>query len=180
LQLISLLYLIYNLKTGIMTTNISPLEKYKTISTRRTFNLPLNTVWKAWTEPESFKKWWGPEGYSCPFCNIDFRVGGKYLNSMEGPDGKETWSTGTYQEIKPLEKIVYTDSFADSKGKIVPAAYYKMPGEWQLEMIVTVTFEEVDGKTNMALRHAGLPFDMADDCIKGWQSCFDKLENNVK
>ena len=159
--------------------DISTLEKQKTITIKRTFNLPVNTVWKAWTEPESFKKWWGPEGYTCPFCNIDFKVGGKYLNSMKGPDGKEIWSTGTYKEISPREKIVYTNSFADSTGKIVPASVYKMPGEWALELIVTLTFEEMDGKTNMTLRHAGVPLELSDDCIKGWQSSFDKLERNV-
>ena len=41
--------------------DISTLEKQKTITIKRTFNLPLTTVWKAWTEPESFKKWWGPD-----------------------------------------------------------------------------------------------------------------------
>ena len=160
--------------------DISTLEKQKTITIKRTFNLPLTTIWKAWTEPESFKKWWGPEGYTCPYCKIDFNVGGKYLNSMKGPDGKEIWSTGTYSEIVPREKIVYTDSFADSNGKIVPASFYNMAGEWDLELVVTVTFEEVNGKTNMTLRHAGLPVEISDDCIKGWQSSFDKLEKNVK
>ncbi|HMK26598.1 MAG TPA: SRPBCC domain-containing protein [Chitinophagaceae bacterium] len=160
--------------------NSSTAEKQKTISIQRTFNLPLDTVWKAWTEPGSFKKWWGPEGYTCPYCSIDFRVGGKFLNSMKGPDGKEIWSTGIYKEIISLKKIGYTDSFADSKGKIVPAAYYKMPGEWPLVLIVTISFEEVAGKTNMLLRHSGLPVEAADDCMKGWQSCFDKLEKNLK
>ena len=155
-------------------------EKQKTISIERTFNLPLNTVWKAWTEPESCKKWWGPKGYTCPNCSIDFKTGGKYLISMKGEDGKEIWSTGTYKEIIPLEKIVYTDSFADSKGNIVPASYYKMPGDWEMEAIVTVEFEEVNGKTNMTLTHTGLPAEMGDECMKGWQSMFDKLESNFK
>ena len=165
-----------------MTTdnNFSTAEKQKTITIKRTFNLPLDTVWKAWTEPRNFKKWWGPEGYSCPYCEIDFRVSGKYLNSMKGPDGNEIWSTGSYKEIIYREKIVYTDSFANRWGKIIPAADYKMPGEWPLVLMVTVTFEEVNGKTNMVLRHSGLPAEMADDCIKGWESSFDKLENNLK
>ena len=129
-------------------------EKQKTLSVKRTFNLPLNTVWKAWTEPENFKKWWGPKEYSCPDCTIDFKIGGKFLASMKGEDGKKIWSTGTYKEIIPQKKIVVTDSFADSKGNIVPASYYKMPGNWGLELQVTVEFEEVDGKTNLKMQHA--------------------------
>ena len=155
-------------------------EKHKTITIKRTFNLPLSAVWKAWTEPESMKKWWGPKEYTCPDCSIDFRVGGKFLASMQGADGKKIWSTGTYKEIVPLKKIVNTDSFADSTGNIVPASYYKMSGDWGLELLVTTEFEEVDGKTNISLQHAGLPVELSDECMQGWQSSFDKLESNMK
>lgn len=152
----------------------------KTISIDRTFDLPLATVWKAWSDPESMKKWFSPEGYTCPSCSINFTVGGKFFNSMKAPDGKVTWSTGTYKEIVPMRKIVYSDSFADSEGNIVPASYYDMPGQWELQLPVTVEFEEVNGKTNLKLKHKDLPVEVADDCIKGWQSCFDKLEHNFK
>lgn len=155
-------------------------EKHKTITIKRTFNLPLSAVWKAWTEPESMKKWWGPKEYTCPDCSIDFKVGGKFLASMQGADGKKIWSTGTYKEIVPLKKIVNTDSFADSTGNIVPASYYKMSGDWGLELLVTTEFEEVDGKTNISLQHAGLPVELSDECMQGWQSSFDKLESNMK
>ncbi|MBK6839247.1 MAG: SRPBCC domain-containing protein [Bacteroidetes bacterium] len=155
-------------------------EKHKTITIKRTFNLPLSAVWKAWTEPESMKKWWGPKEYTCPDCSIDFRVGGKFLASMQGADGQKIWSTGTYKEIVPLKKIVNTDSFADSTGTIVPASYYKMSGDWGLELLVTTEFEEVDGKTNISLQHAGLPVELSDECMQGWQSSFDKLESNMK
>jgi uncharacterized protein YndB with AHSA1/START domain len=153
-------------------------EQQETISIKRIFNLPLNTVWKAWTEPESLKKWWGPKEYTCPYCAIDLKPGGKYLNSMKGPDGTEIWGTGTYKKIVSNKKIVYTDSFADSKGNVVPASYYKMT-DMPLEMMVTVTLEEVNGKTNMQLKHEGIPAEIYDDCIKGWQSSFDKLETNL-
>lgn len=155
-------------------------EKQKTISILRTFNLPIATIWKAWSDTESCKKWWGPETYTCSACNIDFKVGGRYLNAMKGSDGKEIWSTGTYKEIIPNKKIVNTDSFADSKGNVVPASYYNMPGEWPKELLVTVKFEELNGKTHMHLQHEGLPLDQAEDCIKGWQSMFDKLEKVFK
>lgn len=155
-------------------------EKQKTISIERTFNLPLDTIWRAWTEPESMKKWWGPKEYTCPDCTIDFKIGGKFLASMQAADGKKIWSTGTYKEIVPLKKIVNTDSFADGNGNVVPASYYKMPGDWGIELQVTTKFEEVDGKTNISLQHAGLPAEISEECMKGWQSSFDKLEKNFK
>lgn len=160
--------------------DIQTAEKQKTIVVERTFNLPLNTVWKAWTEAESMKKWWGPEEFTCPDCTIDFKVGGKFVASMQGPDGKKIWSTCTYKEIIPYKKIVNTDSFADENGNIVPASYYNMEGDWELELMVTTEFEEVNGKTNISLQHAGLPDDMTENCMKGWQSSFDKLEKNFK
>ncbi len=164
-----------------MTTSndVTTAEQQKTISIHRTLNLPLTTVWEAWSEPESFKKWWGPKEFTCPDCSIDFKVGGKFLASMQGEDGKKIWSTGTYKEIIRQKKIVVTDSFADSKGNIVPASDYKMP-DMELELLVTVEFEEANGKTNISLRHAGLATEIADECIKGWQSSFDKMESNLK
>lgn len=155
-------------------------ESHRTLTLMRTFNHPLITVWKAWTEPESMKKWWGPEEYTCPDCTIDFTVGGKFLVSMQAADGSKVWSTGTYKEIVPFQKIVNTDSFADSTGNIVAASYYRMPGDWGLELQISVGFEEVNGKTNLSLQHVGLPYEMTDECMKGWQSSLDKLERNLE
>jgi|SRR6185436_990232 len=153
--------------------------KQKTITINRTFDLPLSTVWKAWTEPESFKKWWGPKDFTCPYCTIDLKTGGKNLACMKGSDGKEYWSTGTYREIIPMKKIVYDDNFSDNKGNTVSPSYYGMPGEWG-DVKVTLTFEEVNGKTKMILQHEGIPEDMYDDCIAGWQESLDKVESNLK
>lgn len=61
---------------------------------------------------------------------------------MRDPDGKEYWYTGVYREIVHLDRIVYTDSFADKKGNVIPASQYGMSGEWPLEMLVTLTLEE--------------------------------------
>ena len=168
-------------KLYIMATNsnTSTMEKKRTITLKRIFNLPLNTVWKAWSEPASFKKWWGPKEYTCPDCSIDFKIDGTYLASMQDASGKKIWSTGKYQEIVPKKKIVYTDSFADSHGNIVPASYYSMP-DMDMKTLVTIELEEKDGKTNMILHHTGIPDEMGDDCMKGWQSSFDKMESGLQ
>ncbi len=142
----------------------------------RVIDAPRGLVWKAWTEPDQFVKWWGPKGFTAPVSKIDLRVGGKYLSCMRSPDGQEYWSTGVYREIVPLQKIVCTDSFADREGNIVPASQYGLSGEWPLQLQVTVTFEEVDGKTRMTLRHEGLPSGlMSEQTEAGWNQSFDKL-----
>ncbi|TMI90142.1 MAG: SRPBCC domain-containing protein [Bacteroidetes bacterium] len=145
----------------------------------KVFNLPLNAVWLAWTEPEHLKKWWGPKGFTCPSSQIEAKVGGKYLNCMRGPDGKEYWSTGEVKEFIPERKLVITDSFADEKGNIRSASDYGMPGNWPKELLITVYFEEADGATKMKLRHQGVPGEVREDCIKSWNESFDKLESNI-
>jgi uncharacterized protein YndB with AHSA1/START domain len=145
----------------------------------RVFNLPVSVVWLAWTDAEYFKKWWGPRGFTCPSSKMEARVGGKYLNCMRGPDGKEYWSTGVVKELIPERKLVVTDSFSDDKGNIKPASEYGMPGDWPKELLITVYLEEADGATKMKLKHQGIPGEMREDCMKGWNESFDKLEENI-
>ncbi len=158
-----------------------PNQNRKELTITRIFDAPRELVWKAWTEPERVKRWWGPKDFTAPFSTLDFRVGGAYLNCMRSPDGKDYWSTGVYQEIVPMERIVYTDSFADEKGNVVPATHYGLSADHPLEMLVTVTFEEEKGKTKMTLRHAGLPpGTMSDMANAGWNQSFDKLAESLK
>jgi len=146
----------------------------------RIFDAPRDLVWKAWTNPEHLKRWWGPKNFTAPVCKMDFRVGGKYLFCMRSPEGRDFWSTGVYKEIIPLERIVCTDSFADAEGNPVPAANYGMPGDWPAELLVTVTFEDDGGKTKMILRHAGMPAgQMSEMAVAGWNESFDKLADSL-
>jgi uncharacterized protein YndB with AHSA1/START domain len=90
----------------------------------RVFDAPRELVWKAWTDPKYVMQWWGPKGFTAPFCEMDFRVGGKFLYCMRAPDGQEFWNGGEYHEIVLHEKIVSSMYFADSKGnKVEPAQY---------------------------------------------------------
>ena len=147
----------------------------------RIFNAPRTLVWQAWTEPEHLKRWWGPKGFISPACKIDLRVGGKYLFCMQSPEGQNFWSTGVYREIVAPKRIVCTDSFADEAGNVVPATHYGMALDFPLELQVTVTLEEQDGKTRMTLRHVGLPSgEMRDLCEEGWNESFDKLAESIE
>jgi uncharacterized protein YndB with AHSA1/START domain len=157
------------------------LTDYSTLTITRVFNAPRKRLWQAWTDAEQVKHWWGPKVFTTPHCTIDLRLGGHLLMCMRsdsGPDiwKKGLWSTGVYEEIKPPEKIVYSDSFSDEYGNVVPGAYYGMEG-FPDQMEVTVTFEEViSGRTKMTLQHAGLPSGMINNCRRGWSESFDKLE----
>lgn len=115
----------------------------------RVFDAPRSLVWRCWTDADLLKQWYGPGGITIPHCNIDLRVGGKFLLCMRSQQGQDMWLTGTYQEIGPVERLVKTESMADAEGNVV--------GEGQ-ETLVTLKLEE-EGKsqTRMTLRHAGLP-----------------------
>ncbi len=150
----------------------------------RSFNASRERVWKAWTDPEQIRKWWAPKIFFSPACKVDFRIGGKWLFCMQSDRGPEhwkrgMWATGEYKEIVPFEKIVFTDSFADEKGNVVPSTYYEMEG-CPLEMIVTVTFEELsENRTRMTMKHQLLPKDHRQGAGLGWNESFDKLADSL-
>jgi len=147
----------------------------------RIFDAPRELVWKAWTEPERVKRWWGPEGFTAPFIRIDLRVGGTYLYCMQSPEGRDYWRTGVYREIVPPKRIVCTDSFSDEKGNVAPASHYGMGADWPLALVVTVTFEEEGGRTTFTLRHAGFPSDEMRNLAKtGWDTSLDKLAESLR
>ena len=164
-------------------TDTAATAKEGTLVIERGFDAPRELVWKAWTDPEQAKRWWGPKGFTAPAAEIDFQVGGKYLLAMQSPDfneGEPIWSTGVYREIVPYERIVCTDCFADETGNVVPATHYGVTRDFPLETLITVTFEDHEGKTKMTLRHEGLPAgEMLEGAGTGWNESFDKLADSL-
>jgi uncharacterized protein YndB with AHSA1/START domain len=98
----------------------------------RTFNGPARMVFEAWTKPELIKRWWVPKslGVSLRSCEMDVRVGGKYRFVFE-PDAMAFF--GTYLEVTPYSRLVWTNEESDDGA------------------VTTVTFEEQDGKTLLAM-----------------------------
>jgi uncharacterized protein YndB with AHSA1/START domain len=147
----------------------------------RIFDAPRELVWNAWTDPQHFMRWWGPREYTCPVCEMDFRVGGKYLYCMHSPEGNDYWGTGVFREIIPGERLVFTDSFANEHGQVVPATHYGMGADFPLEMLVIVTFEDLGEKTKMTLEHIGVPTGpQSEGTHQGWSESFDKLAETLK
>lgn len=72
-----------------------------------------------------------------------------------------------------------TDHFSDKYGNIITPEQAGMPGNWGKELLITLEFDENLGKTDLTLRHEGIPPDMQKDCIQGWQESFDKLNTLV-
>src|SRR5256885_8038611 len=124
------------------------------------------------------KQWWGPKDFTTPFLSVDLRLGGSFRYCMRSPEGKDYWGIGVYREIVPGKRIVYTDSFSDEKGNVVPATYYGMSSDLPLEMLVTMTFEQEKDKTKVTLHHAGMP--AVADLLRGKSSWQREVDTPVK
>ena len=143
----------------------------------RIFDAPRELVFRAWTEQQYVVRWWGPHGFTAPFCKIDFRVGGSFHCCMRSPDGKEYWTKGTYHEIVVPEKIVSTMYFSDTSGNLVAPSEYGLGPDFPSEMLDIVTFDIHEGdKTKLMLRrnHAtSIAKRYQED--QGWSQSLDRL-----
>jgi uncharacterized protein YndB with AHSA1/START domain len=142
----------------------------------RIFEAPVDLIWQMWTQPEHFKRWYGPQGFTVPVAEMDVRVGGKHLFCMESPDGSmKMWSTGEYTEIIPNERLVYTDSMADENGNVVSPSAMGMPEGYPETTEVTVLLEDLGDRTKMVMTHAGVPAGARD----GWAQAFTKMADHI-
>lgn len=161
------------------------------ITITRTFDAPVSEVWKAWTDPDLVKKWWGPKDFYAPSIRIDFRVGGKYVYAMHGPSGsqwdKDFYSAGTYKEIVPLQKIVAVDYFADENGEKTSPTAHGLPPDMPSEMNVTVRFEDLgENKSKLYIEYSKPKSEAQFEVMKktgmeeGWGTSLDKLASVVE
>ncbi len=146
----------------------------------RVFDAPRDLVFKAWTEPERLMRWWGPKGFTTPFCRVDLRPGGVFHYCMRSPEGRDFWGRGVYVEVVQPERIVYIDSFADEEGNPVEPTRYGMSPAHPRETLVTVTFTEHEGKTMVTLQHA-IPASVPErsGAQQGWTEMLDRLAKEL-
>ena len=85
--------------------------KNRTLTLKRTFNVPVKLVWEAWTKPEHIAQWWGPKGMKTNIVEHNFKVGGKWKYVMAMPDGSEFIGEGVYSVIVVLQKIFSSANF---------------------------------------------------------------------
>jgi uncharacterized protein YndB with AHSA1/START domain len=142
---------------------------------------PRAAVFKAWTRPERFVRWWGPNGFTTPHCRIDLRLGGVLHFCMRSPDGHEYWGRGVFREIVEPERLAFTDSFSDEQGNVVEPARYGMSPEWPVEALVTVSLSEHKGKTTLTLKQS-IPVALADryGAREGWTQSLERLADFVE
>jgi uncharacterized protein YndB with AHSA1/START domain len=79
----------------------------------RVFDAPRDKVWRAWTEVEHLKQWWGPKGFSVTHCKLDLRPGGLMHYCLRTPNGQEMWGRWAILEVAKPERLVWINSFSD-------------------------------------------------------------------
>jgi uncharacterized protein YndB with AHSA1/START domain len=141
----------------------------------RLIDAPREKLFRCWTEPSLMKQWFAPRPLTTPVAEVDLRVGGASNIVMEMPDGQQIPCPGTYLEIVPNRKLVFTDAYT---GDWVPK-------DGKPFMTAIITFDDEDGKTRYTARvrhwsaedlktHEEMGFH------GGWALCADQLEALAK
>jgi uncharacterized protein YndB with AHSA1/START domain len=139
-----------------------------TIKLHRVLRAPADKVYRAFLEPDAMAKWLPPNGFTCRVHQLDAKVGGTYRMSFTNfTTGKGHSFGGTYVELKPHERIRYTDKFDDPN----------LPGEMQ----TTITLKKVSCGTEVTIVQEGLPAVIpAEMCYLGWQESLISLAQLVE
>ena len=139
-------------------------EEKLVLELSRTIRAPRERGFAAFASAEELKRWFGPGECFVADGEMDFRVGGEYRLAMITSDFGGVDLVGTFREIVPCERLVYTWEGCNNENM-----------RWG-QMLVTVTFSEVDGGTEVNLHHAGMPAaEVCEGHRVGWDGSFDKL-----
>ncbi len=76
----------------------------------RVINVPPALIWRAWSEPEHFVKWWAPAPIVTTVQQHEFYPGGAFGNTMRTEDGNEYPTNGCFLDVVEHERIVFTDA----------------------------------------------------------------------
>ena len=132
----------------------------------REFKAPPERVFAAFTDPRLVAQWWGPEGMSCPVCEIDLRVGGRYRTCMRGE--RDNWVSGVYREIAPPRRLAFTWAWEEN-------------GARGHETIVEIEFAPAGRNTKIVLTQREFDSkESRDNHGKGWSSSFVCLDQTLK
>jgi len=149
----------------------------------RIFAAPRALVYKCWMEPSHLARWWGPKPFTCPVCEVEPRVGGKFHLVMRSPDGADYPMRGTFREIVPNVRIVKEDDVSEHSEEwhdmVDPDR--KGQGKRKIEMLTTVTFEDHGLGTKVTITTRFPSVTLRDNFSKigmkeGWSSSLEKLE----
>lgn len=142
------------------------------VNIERIFETSSDVVWKMWTDADSFKTWYGPNGFSIEVLKMDAVEGGEQLICMIMPGGdRKMHTTGNYKEVVVNKKLVYTDSPCDESGNLLPPESMGMPKGSPMTTEVIIELVSMGDKTKMIMSHIGVP----EGAGSMWNQAFDKM-----
>ena len=137
-------------------------QERPSLTLRRHYPVAPEKVWRAWTEPQALKAWFGPdEIVSVPVAEVDLRVGGRFRVAMLAADGETHDVSGVYQELVPHRKLVFSWAWRSTPER---------------ESRVTVLIEPDGSGCELVLKHEQF-FDEAarEGHTHGWTGALAKL-----
>ena len=152
------------------------MQPVKEVEFERTYPMPVEKVWRAWTDPEQLKQWWGPDHTSIPECRVDLRVGGEFYIVMLAGE-----AMGPYAGTRWPMRAVYTVVDENVRLSYNAQAWTEgMEATTMIEDVSELTFGERDGHTTIHLKSvliktgpdAGMA---AEGMQQGYEQQFEKL-----
>ncbi|MES2386446.1 MAG: SRPBCC domain-containing protein [Bacteroidota bacterium] len=152
------------------------------IELSRIFDAPVEQVWQLWVKPELVMRWWGPDRFTCPSAEMDFREGGSSVVCMRAPKefkgGGDTYSIWNYRQIKPYESIEFIQNLGTREGKVLNPVDLGMPSDFPANVLTQVFFKSLpDGKTEMTIKEFGFTKSgMYEFAVMGLDQCLNKMQ----
>jgi uncharacterized protein YndB with AHSA1/START domain len=148
-----------------MSDQTAAADKQFTIT--RVFDAPRELVWRVWTDPDEAPYWFHPRGITTPREKVDFdvRPGGRYRYTMVAGDGTEYPTVGTYREVSPPDRLVFTWGSPGDADDAMPLITVDLAEHGPAGEQTLLTFH-LDG-------HAGTPGD--GDVYDGWSEALELL-----
>jgi len=139
-----------------------------TVTLHRVLRATPDRVYRAFIDPDAMVKWLPPNGFTAKMHEMDARVGGHYKMSFTNfTTGQSHSFGGKYVELKPNEKLRYTDAFDDPN----------LPGE----MVTTVSITPVSCGVELRVVQEGIPAMIpVEQCYLGWQESLTLLTKLVE
>jgi uncharacterized protein YndB with AHSA1/START domain len=146
----------------------SKLAEKPSLKIARSYAAAPEKVWRAWTDPQAIKRWWGPgANHLVSLAQLDVRVGGRFRIVFGGPQGTDHEVQGVYRQVVPNRRLVFTWTWPNSTP--------------ERESLVTIVFKAAGSGTELDFRHEQF-FDEAarDGHNRGWSEAFVKLEQFLR
>jgi uncharacterized protein YndB with AHSA1/START domain len=148
----------------------------------RLVDVPVELVWKAWTDPEHLKAWFVPRPWETVECEIDLRPGGIFRTVMRDPDGNVYPNDGgCYLEVEAPHRLVWTSALGPGYR---PHPVPDEPDPSALQFTAELTFEAVGDSTRYSVRaiHATPDAAQAHEAMGfsgGWSTALDQLVEHM-